>query len=151
MTGPATRTYAMTARAEGAEATHERIVRCALELFLEHWFDDVTLAAIARAAGVSHQTVLNHFGSKVGVLMAAAEVLGRDPRRSRPGETWATCRAPSASSSATTSSIGDANVRVGGHVRAATGSLVPAAGGRRGGSPAVAAGRVRTADSLARR
>jgi AcrR family transcriptional regulator len=90
MSRSSTRTYAMTARAEGAEATRERIVVCALELLFEHWFEDVTLAAIARAAGVSHQTVLNHFGSKEGVVLAAAEVLRAETHaargRAKPGD-----------------------------------------------------------------
>ena len=38
------------------------------ELFFEHAYEDVTLAGIAKAAGVSHQTVLNHFESKEGVV-----------------------------------------------------------------------------------
>jgi AcrR family transcriptional regulator len=90
MSRSTTRTYAMTARAEGTEATRERIARCALELLFEQWFEDVTLTAIARAAGVSHQTVLNHFASKEGVLLAAAEVLSAETHaargRARPGD-----------------------------------------------------------------
>jgi AcrR family transcriptional regulator len=90
MSRSTTRTYGMTARAEGAGATRERIVRCALELLFEQWFEDVTLTAIARAAGVSHQTVLNHFASKEGVLLAAAEVLSAETHaargRARPGD-----------------------------------------------------------------
>ena len=86
----ATRPYTMSARADGVSATRERIIRNAIELFLEHWYEDVTLAAIAKAAGVSHQTVLNHFESKEGVARAAAEVLAeeRSDRRGRakPGD-----------------------------------------------------------------
>ena len=37
----------------------------------------MTLAAIARTAGVSHQTVLNHFGSKEGVAAAVADELAK--------------------------------------------------------------------------
>jgi AcrR family transcriptional regulator len=70
-----TRTYTMSSRAEAVADTRERIVRSAITLLLENWYDDVTLAAIAAAAGVSHQTVLNHFESKEGVASAAAEVL----------------------------------------------------------------------------
>lgn len=70
-----TRTYTMSNRAESVADTRERIVRSAIELLVENWYEDVTLAAIAAAAGVSHQTVLNHFESKEGVALAAAEVL----------------------------------------------------------------------------
>jgi AcrR family transcriptional regulator len=73
-----TRTYTMTARAEGAAATRKRIARAALELFYAQWYEDVTLTAIADAAGVSHQTVLNHFESKEGVALAAVEIAERE-------------------------------------------------------------------------
>ena len=70
-------TYSMVARAEGMVATRERIVQAALKLLLEQAYEDVTLVAIAEAAGVSHQTVLNHFASKENVGAAAAEMLSR--------------------------------------------------------------------------
>ena len=69
------RSYDMTTRAEGASSTRDRIVRAGADLLMEQRFEDVTLAAIARAAGVSHQTVLNHFGTKEGVAGAAADVI----------------------------------------------------------------------------
>jgi AcrR family transcriptional regulator len=71
-----TRSYTQTARAEGKIATRDRIAQTASELFLENAYEDVTLAGIARAAGVSHQTVLNHFESKLGVVLAVAEFIG---------------------------------------------------------------------------
>jgi AcrR family transcriptional regulator len=67
------RAYNMEARAEAMEATRQRILDAVRELFAEHWWEDVTLNGIAAAAGVSHQTVLNHFGSKDGVLSAVVE------------------------------------------------------------------------------
>jgi AcrR family transcriptional regulator len=70
------RAYDMTRRAGRAEGTRLRIAAAALELFMEHDYDAVTLNAIARAAGVSHQTVLNHCESKSGVVVAAGEVFG---------------------------------------------------------------------------
>ena len=45
------RTYTMGARADAVVATRERIVDVATRLFFEHAFEDVTLAAIAKAAG----------------------------------------------------------------------------------------------------
>jgi AcrR family transcriptional regulator len=68
--------YTMVARAEGMVATRDRIVQACLELALEQAYEDITLVAIAEAAGVSHQTVLNHFASKENVAAAAAELLG---------------------------------------------------------------------------
>jgi AcrR family transcriptional regulator len=73
----------MVARAEGMVDTRERIVQAALKLALEQAYEDVTLAAIAEAAGVSHQTVLNHFASKENVAAAAAEMLDRQTRAAR--------------------------------------------------------------------
>ena len=71
----ATRPYSMTNRSARAEATRQRITETATTLFLERAYADVTLAAIAEAAGVSHQTVLNHFESKAGVVAGVAELL----------------------------------------------------------------------------
>ncbi len=73
----------MVARAEGMTATRDRIVQAALTLALEQAYEDVTLAAIAEAAGVSHQTVLNHFASKENVAAAAAELLARQTQAAR--------------------------------------------------------------------
>ncbi len=67
--------YDMTERSRRAEATRDGIVRAGLELLLAKAYDEVTLTGIARSAGVSHQTVLNHFGSKEGVAAAVADEL----------------------------------------------------------------------------
>jgi AcrR family transcriptional regulator len=68
--------YSMELRAAAAEATHERILSAAAGAFLEHWYDDVTIAAVAKRAGVSGQTVLNHFGSKEALAAAAHRRIG---------------------------------------------------------------------------
>ena len=70
-----TRSYSMSSRADNVAATRERIITSAVELLMQRRFDDVTLAEIAQLAAVSHQTVLNHFESKEGVALAAAEVI----------------------------------------------------------------------------
>lgn len=54
--------------------TNELIRSVAQSLFLEHGFDDVTIADIARAADVAVQTVFNHFASKEELFFA-----GRTP------------------------------------------------------------------------
>ena len=74
MTEPRRRAYDMTNRGHRAGGTRRRIAEAALVLFMERDYDDVSLNEIARAAGVSHQTVLNHCESKAGVLLAAGEV-----------------------------------------------------------------------------
>ena len=81
----ASRTYTMRARAEAVEATRERIARAAMQRFLSEPFDEVTIASVARDAGVSHQTLLNHFESKDGLFAAAAERFSADLAASREG------------------------------------------------------------------
>lgn len=80
MTGPRPRAYDMTKRADAAGGTRRRIAEAALALFKARDYDDVSLNEIARAAGVSHQTVLNHCESKAGVLLAAGELFSEEIR-----------------------------------------------------------------------
>jgi AcrR family transcriptional regulator len=72
------RPYTMRARAEAVEATRDRIARAAMARFLAQLYDDVTIAAVAADAGVSAQTVLNHFDSKEGLFTAAAAIFSAD-------------------------------------------------------------------------
>ena len=81
------RSYSMTSRADAVASTKERIATAALELLMERRFDDVTLTDIAAAAGVSHQTVLNHFESKEGVAFAAADLVVASTNDARSGVT----------------------------------------------------------------
>jgi AcrR family transcriptional regulator len=69
MTG--TRPYHQAARAKAAAATGERILDAAVDLF---WAQPggIVLEDVARAAGVTVQTVLRRFGSKDGLFQAAA-------------------------------------------------------------------------------
>jgi len=67
----------MELRAAAADATRERVRAAAADAFLEHWYDDVTIAAVAKRAGVSGQTVINHFGSKDELATAAFDQLSR--------------------------------------------------------------------------
>ena len=71
-----TRDYRMDLRAAAADATRERILSAASEAFLERWYDDVTIAEVAKRAGVSGQTVINHFGGKDRLAAAAHERVG---------------------------------------------------------------------------
>lgn len=77
MTQPA-RSYRMGRRAEGVERTRERVVRVALELLGERSWRDVTLREVGRRAGVTSQTVLNHFSTKEGLLMSAVQEIGAE-------------------------------------------------------------------------
>ena len=73
----------MSARADGVATTRQRIVAAAKALLLAEHYEDVTLSAIAAAAGISHQTVLNHFESKEGVARAVASDLGGETNAAR--------------------------------------------------------------------
>jgi AcrR family transcriptional regulator len=63
------RRYEMAGRTAAMQRTREEILDAAIELFGPAWFDEVTLADIARRAGVSQQTVVNHFGTKVDLYL----------------------------------------------------------------------------------
>jgi AcrR family transcriptional regulator len=52
------------------ETTHQRLQDTALELFLEHGYDNVTVDQIAGAAGVSHMTFFRHFPTKESVVVS---------------------------------------------------------------------------------
>ncbi len=63
------RRYEMAGRTAAMQRTREEILDAAAELFTPAWFDEVTLADIAKRAGVSQQTVVNHFGSKIDLYL----------------------------------------------------------------------------------
>jgi AcrR family transcriptional regulator len=65
----------MELRAAAAEATRERILEAAREAFLEGWYDEVTIASVAERAGVSGQTVINHFGGKEQLAAASYDAM----------------------------------------------------------------------------
>lgn len=71
--GEKKRPYRMGKRATSAEATRKRILDSARALWLEHWYDEMTLRELADQAEVALQTVVNHFGSKDGVAAAMLE------------------------------------------------------------------------------
>lgn len=86
------RGYVMTARAEAAQATADRIVAATLERIVSTTYDEMRLEDIAADAGVTVQTVIRRFGSKEDLARAAHEAYARkvaatDARGgSRPGD-----------------------------------------------------------------
>lgn len=58
------RPYRQTTRAESSARTERAIIQAAQALFAASWFDEVTLDAVARSAGVTVKTVMRKFGSK---------------------------------------------------------------------------------------
>ena len=71
------RSYRQSARAAATAATGERILNSFLHRFRRQWFDQITLDAVARDAGVTIQTVLRRFGGKEQMLYAAADHLSK--------------------------------------------------------------------------
>lgn len=100
----------MQARADAQAATRARVLDAASDLFVAGWYDEVTLRAIAAAAGVSQQTVVNHFGTKEALFAAALERFSaqRRERRAAPVDDVATAVRLVV---ADYDRIGDANVR----------------------------------------
>jgi AcrR family transcriptional regulator len=54
-------------------ATRDQIASNARRLFADRGFDDVTVAQVAAAAGVSEKTVFNHFAAKEDLAFAGGE------------------------------------------------------------------------------
>lgn len=67
------RPYRMGARAASMEVTRTRVLEAAAALWTRRWYDDVTLQHVADEAGVSVQTIVNHFGGKDGLADAVAD------------------------------------------------------------------------------
>ena len=64
----------MGQRAASTAETRQRIVDAAVRLSLDnYWYDEVSLRQVASKAGVALQTVVNHFGTKEGLLAATLE------------------------------------------------------------------------------
>jgi len=74
------------------EATHRRIYDAALELFLQHGFEQVNIGQMAQAAGISVPTFYAHYPSKEHLIMQlptaddVAAVVGTQPAELPIGE-----------------------------------------------------------------
>src|SRR5262245_20441343 len=77
------RPYRQRSRAAAAEANTERIMRAAVELFVEVPFEQLTLAAVAERAGVGLQTVIRRVGTKDGLVRAVGDWVGPQIMASR--------------------------------------------------------------------
>ena len=84
------RPYRQNARAAATQETRERILQTMREAFLTRWIDEVTLAEVAASAGVTVQTVVNHFGGKEGLIDGVVERFGQEVEavryRAEPGD-----------------------------------------------------------------
>jgi AcrR family transcriptional regulator len=69
------RQYSSAVRDQQADETRRRIVAAAKDLLIEKGYSGTTVDAVAKAAGVSLQTVYNSVGGKPVVLKAAYDVM----------------------------------------------------------------------------
>jgi AcrR family transcriptional regulator len=81
------RPYRMGARAAAMDVTRRRVLEAAVGLWMRRWYDDVTLQHIADEAGVSVQTIVNHFGGKDGLADAVADQLAAQAAANRQAPT----------------------------------------------------------------
>jgi AcrR family transcriptional regulator len=68
------RSYQSPLRREQAEATQNRILESTYQILLEQGSPALTMAAVAKAAGVSAQTVYKTFGSKAALIKRVYDV-----------------------------------------------------------------------------
>ena len=81
MTGA--RPYRMTARADAAQATADRVLEVAVELFSGKPYEEVTLGEVADRASVTERTVIRRFGSKEALFVEAMGRAGEEAERDR--------------------------------------------------------------------
>lgn len=72
MTAVSKRAYTLGLRAQQTADRRTRIQHATVALFMERAYEDITLQAVADAAGVSLKTVLRLFGSKNDLILACA-------------------------------------------------------------------------------
>src|SRR5262245_9019057 len=72
------RRYRSPLREEQAEATRRRVLEAAIGLFGRQGVTATSVGELARAAGVSPETVYGSFGSKQGVLTGIASLVSRE-------------------------------------------------------------------------
>ena len=77
------RPYRQGVRAEAAAQTPRRIIAAFVGCLQAGWFEEITLEEVAAQSGVTVQTVIRQFGSKEGLLKAAAAALGEQIRAIR--------------------------------------------------------------------
>jgi AcrR family transcriptional regulator len=80
---PAKRPYRMRVRAEATQATANRVLDVALQLFTDRPYDGVSLDLIAERAGITKRTVIRRFGSKDRLFVAAMARAGEEMARQR--------------------------------------------------------------------
>jgi AcrR family transcriptional regulator len=82
----AKRRYRSPLREAQAAATRARILDTALDTFLERGYAGTSVVAVARAAGVSPETVYATFGSKRGIVAGLLERVDAEDRPRRAAD-----------------------------------------------------------------
>ncbi|MDP9089964.1 MAG: TetR/AcrR family transcriptional regulator [Pseudomonadota bacterium] len=77
------RPYRQGVRAQAAAQTPRRIIAAFVAGLQNSWFEEITLDEVAANSGLTVQTVIRQFGSKEGLLVAAAAALGEQIREAR--------------------------------------------------------------------
>lgn len=60
-------------RRQQAKASKERLLEAGIEQFSQRPFEQVSVASIAKSAGLAHGLLFHHFGSKRGLYLAVLE------------------------------------------------------------------------------
>jgi AcrR family transcriptional regulator len=97
---PSRRRYHSPLRADQAEQTRRRILEAAYRLFVDRGYAGTTIAAVAKEAGVSPETIYLTLGSKRGLLEGVIElaIAGEDDPPTQEDPWWASvAHLPSAS------------------------------------------------------
>ena len=74
----------LPARLQSAQATHQRILDAARELLLSGGYARMTIAQLAKTAGVSAQTIYNSVGGKAEVVKAVYDVMLAGDSKAEP-------------------------------------------------------------------
>ena len=85
----ARRKYHSPLRADQARQTRRRVLEAAFRLFVERGYAGTTIAAVAKEAGVSPETIYLSLGGKRGLLEGVIEttIAGEDDPAT-PGDAW---------------------------------------------------------------
>jgi AcrR family transcriptional regulator len=89
---PSRRRYHSPLRADQAEQTRRRVLEAAFRLFVERGYAGTTIAAVAKEAGVSPETIYLTLGGKRGLLEGVIEtaIAGEDDPPTQENPWWAT-------------------------------------------------------------
>jgi TetR/AcrR family transcriptional regulator, regulator of cefoperazone and chloramphenicol sensitivity len=77
---PPSRSTSVDGREARSVATRERLLTTAMRLFGARGFDGVSTRELAEAAGVNAALITYHFGTKEGLYLAVAEMIGERGR-----------------------------------------------------------------------